>query len=283
MAGTDTAHTAHVDSLGLLLRDLGHFPAPSHEEQVTLARRVAAGDHQARDRMISLNIRLVIHWARRYQHRGVDLPDLVQEGTFGLMRAVDKFDAERGYRFSTYASWWIRQALQRAVESQRTIRVPVEAAERAASLEAATSTLECRLGRAPSFEELADVLGTTAEAVRRVRRPPRIVVSLDQPADVDAEVTIGDLVGRSDEEGFEAVEDERAFEPIRHAVDDLPELEREVVRLRFGFTDGAPASQAETAKKLGIGVQRVRSAEHHAIATLMRADGVGGARGSDVA
>lgn len=272
--------TLQADSLGLLLRDLGRFPVPSHEEQVILARRVAAGDTAARDRMISLNIRLVVHWARRYQHRGVDLPDLVQEGMLGLMRAVDKFDAERGYRFSTYASWWVRQALQRAVQSQRTIRIPVEAAEKAASLEAASSALEGRLGRSPSFEELADALGTTTEAIRRIPRLPRITVSLDQPADADAEVTIGDLVGRWDEEGFEAVENERAFEPLRHAVDDLPELEREVVKLRFGFADGTPVSQTETARKLGIGVQRVRSAEHHAFAALMRAGGVGGAGGS---
>ena len=112
------------DTLGLMLRDLDRYPMPDHEEQVALAKRVAAGDLAARKQMVAANLRLVVHWARRYQDRGVDMADLVQEGTFGLMRAVDKFDWERGFRFSTYASWWIRQALQRAVQQHgRTIRI----------------------------------------------------------------------------------------------------------------------------------------------------------------
>src|SRR5580704_17159393 len=108
--------SADADSLGLFLRDLDHHPLPDHEAQTELAKRVAAGDDAARREMVAANLRLVVHWARRYQDRGVDLPDLIQEGTFGLMRAVDKFDWERGFRFSTYATWWIRQALQRAVQ-----------------------------------------------------------------------------------------------------------------------------------------------------------------------
>jgi DNA-directed RNA polymerase sigma subunit (sigma70/sigma32) len=122
---------ADADSLGLFLRDLDHHPLPDHEAQTELAKRVAAGDDEARREMAAANLRLVIHWARRYQDRGVDLPDLIQEGTFGLMRAVDKFDWERGFRFSTYATWWIRQALQRAVQQHgRTIRLPMEVAHR---------------------------------------------------------------------------------------------------------------------------------------------------------
>ena len=120
---------ADADSLGLFLRDLDHHPLPDHEAQTELAKRVEAGDEDARREMAAANLRLVIHWARRYQDRGVDLPDLIQEGTFGLMRAVDKFDWERGFRFSTYATWWIRQALQRAVQQHgRTIRLPMEVA-----------------------------------------------------------------------------------------------------------------------------------------------------------
>src|ERR1700723_2839311 len=126
------------DTLGLMLRDLDQFPMPDHEEQVELAKRVAAGDDAARRQMIAANLRLVVHWARRYQDRGVDFGDLVQEGTFGLMRAVDKFDWQRGFRFSTYATWWIRQALQRAVQQHgATIRIPMEVAERNQQVDAA--------------------------------------------------------------------------------------------------------------------------------------------------
>jgi len=116
-----------ADSLGLLLRDLDRYPMPNYDEQVELAKRVAAGDDEAKQQMVAANLRLVLHWARRYQDRGVELVDLVQEGTFGLLRAVEKFDWERGFKFSTYATWWIRQALQRAVQQHgRTIRIPLE-------------------------------------------------------------------------------------------------------------------------------------------------------------
>ncbi|MGH9096745.1 MAG: sigma-70 family RNA polymerase sigma factor, partial [Acidimicrobiales bacterium] len=146
---------ADADSLGLFLRDLDHHPLPDHEAQTELAKRVAAGDEEARREMAAANIRLVIHWARRYQDRGVDLPDLIQEGTFGLMRAVDKLDWERGFRFSTYATWWIRQALQRAVQQHgRTIRLPMEVAERNQQVEAATWELTHQFQRAPTDDEL---------------------------------------------------------------------------------------------------------------------------------
>jgi RNA polymerase primary sigma factor len=267
-SGRRASGSGDVDSLGLLLRDLEEYPTPRHEEQLALARRAAEGDPAARQRMITANIRLVVHWARCYQHRGVDLADLVQEGVFGLIRAVDKFDAERGYRFSTYASWWIRQALQRAVMTQRTIRLPVEVAERQAAVETMTGILQGRLGRTPSFDELADALGTTPDHVDRVRRPARVTVSLDQAADAEGELTLGAVLGRSDEDGFEEVDDEQAYRPLRHAVDALPDLERRVLELRFGIAGDRPASLAETARRLGIGVQRVRSAEHQALAAL---------------
>ena len=128
---------------------------PDHEGQVALARRVAAGDEEARREMVAANLRLVVHWARRYQDRGVEMADLVQEGTFGLLRAVEKFDWERGFRFSTYATWWIRQALQRAVQQHgRTIRIPLEVGERLQRLDATTAELAGRLGRPPTDEEL---------------------------------------------------------------------------------------------------------------------------------
>src|ERR1700721_4585272 len=151
MANSTSTH----DGIRPFLDDLDRYPLPDHEEQVELAKRVAAGDDEARRQMIAANLRLVVHWARRYQDRGVDFGDLVQEGTFGLMRAVDKFDWERGFRFSTYATWWIRQALQRAVQQHgRTIRIPLEVGEQIQRLELTKAELATTLGRKPTVAEL---------------------------------------------------------------------------------------------------------------------------------
>ena len=137
-----------ADSLGLLLRDLDRYPMPDYDEQVALAKRVATGDDEAKKQMVAANLRLVLHWARRYQDRGVELVDLVQEGTFGLLRAVEKFDWERGFKFSTYATWWIRQSLQRAVQQHgRTIRIPLEVGEHLQRVDAANAELIGLLGR----------------------------------------------------------------------------------------------------------------------------------------
>jgi RNA polymerase primary sigma factor len=133
--------------LGLLMRDLDRYPMPNYDEQVELAKRVTAGDEEAKKQMVAANLRLVLHWARRYQDRGVEMVDLVQEGTFGLLRAVEKFDWERGFKFSTYATWWIRQALQRAVQQHgRTIRIPLEVGEQLQRLEATTAELTSIFG-----------------------------------------------------------------------------------------------------------------------------------------
>src|SRR5271163_3933996 len=155
------ANTANsTDGIRLFLDDLDHHPLPDHDQQVELAKRVAAGDEDARREMIAANLRLVVHWARRYQDRGVDFSDLVQEGTFGLMRAVDKFDWQRGFRFSTYATWWIRQALQRAVQQHgRTIRIPLEVGEQITRLELTKAELANSLGRTPTEEELDEATG----------------------------------------------------------------------------------------------------------------------------
>src|SRR6202789_3853015 len=171
------------DTLGLMLRDLDQFPMPDHEQQVELAKRVVAGDDAARKQMVAANLRLVLHWDRRYQDRGVDMADLVQEGTFGLLRAVEKFDWERGFRFSTYATWWIRQALQRAVQQHgRTIRLPMEVAERNQQVDAALWELTHQFQRPPTDDEMDNATNTTAEVRADLTQVARVVASLDQPA-----------------------------------------------------------------------------------------------------
>ena len=260
---------ADADSLGLFLRDLDHHPLPDHEAQTELAKRVAEGDDAARREMVAANLRLVVHWARRYQDRGVDLPDLIQEGTFGLMRAVDKFDWERGFRFSTYATWWIRQALQRAVQQHgRTIRLPMEVAERNQQVDAALWELTHQFQRPPTDEELDNATNTTAEVRSDLSQVARVVASLDQPATTDSTATLGDLVSTDLSDFEDEVASGLTLDLVRQAVDRLSDLQRQVIRHRFGFDGSDPASLQTTAERLGIGVRKVRQAEAEALEVL---------------
>jgi RNA polymerase primary sigma factor len=263
--------TSTQDSIRLFLDDLDRYPLPDHEAQVELAKQVAAGNDEARRAMIAANLRLVIHWARRYQDRGVDFADLVQEGTFGLMRAVDKFDWRRGFRFSTYATWWIRQALQRAVQQHgNTIRVPMEVAEQSQRVDRATWELAADMKRDPTPAEIAEASGLDEAGVESLSQIARVVASLDQPAGGESTTALGDLVGVSDDRFEEDVERQMVLDLVRSAVDTLEPLERDVVRLRFGLDGEAPASLQATANRLGIGVRRARQAEARALQQLAR-------------
>jgi RNA polymerase primary sigma factor len=239
LEGAMARGAAAPDAMRLFLDDLGRYPLLTREEQIELAQRVEQGDEEARQQMIASNLRLVVHWARRYQGRGIELVDLVQEGTFGLMRAVEKFDWRRGFRFSTYATWWIRQSLQRAVQSKaRAIRLPEDAMAAEAEVEPDHSVL------------------------------PRVVASLDQPLTADGGATLGDLVA-GEETGFEEeVASALALGQLSEALERLPELEQAVVRMRFGLDGDRPASLETTAKELGIGVRRVRRLEAVALEFL---------------
>ncbi len=234
----------------LFLDDIGKYPLLSAHEQTLLAQRVAEGDPVARDEMISANLRLVVHWARRYQGRGVDLVDLVQEGTFGLMRAVEKFDWQRGFKFSTYATWWIRQSLQRAVQSKgRAIRLPEDAV---------------------AAESAAEREGDDSQP-----HLPRVVASLDQPVASEATATLGDLLAGDDTPVDEDVAQAVSVARLDDAIGRLPELDRDVVRLRFGLGGESPASLETTARALGIGVRRVRSIEAAALRFLAEQPEIG--------
>jgi RNA polymerase primary sigma factor len=258
-----------TDSMRLFLEDLDRHPLPNPDEQVELAKRVAEGDEEARAAMIAANLRLVVHWARRYQDRGVDFADLVQEGTFGLMRAVDKFDWQRGFRFSTYATWWIRQALQRAVQQHgNTIRVPMEVAEQSQRADRLTWELAAEMRRDPTPEEVAEATGVTPAGLESLRDVARVVASLDQPAASDSATALGDLVAEDSHRFEEEVERRIVLDRVLEAVDDLEPLERDVVRIRFGLDGGTPASLQATASRLGVGVRRARQAEARALQRL---------------
>ena len=263
------------DMLGLLLRDLDRYPMPNYDEQVELAKRVSAGDEDAKKQMVAANLRLVLHWARRYQDRGVEMVDLVQEGTFGLLRAVEKFDWERGFKFSTYATWWIRQALQRAVQQHgRTIRIPLEVGEQLQRLEATSAELTSLFGRKPTDEELTEATGMSQAERRNLEGLAGVTASLDQPASSDSSTTLGDLVAPSDDDWVGTIEQNMMDEQLRGALSQLDDLQRQVLTLRFGLGGESPLSLQATANRLDIGVRRVRRAEEEALAILRDNDDV---------
>jgi RNA polymerase primary sigma factor len=265
----DLAH-ATTDALQLFLNEAGKWPLLTAAEEVELAKRVERGDHAAKERMINSNLRLVVSIAKRYQGHDLPLLDLIQEGIIGLIRAVEKFDWRKGFKFSTYATWWIRQAVQRGVANKsRTIRIPVHIVEREQKISRAERQLLTKLGRQPTDEELAKEAKLPLKQLREVRSAARAVTSIDRPIGSENEGSLGELMPAEGEEPGREVEISLAEKALRHAVAKLPDREREVVKLRYGLNgDRDPHSLEAIGRELGLTRERVRQIESAALERL---------------
>jgi RNA polymerase primary sigma factor len=258
-----------ADALTLFMNRAGRYPLLTAAEEVALAKRIERGDLAAKERMINSNLRLVISIAKRYQGHGLTLLDLIQDGTIGLNRAVEKFDWRKGFKFSTYATWWIRQACQRAVSNQSTtIRVPVHVHERRVKLSRARNQLEARLGREPTREELAEAAQLPLNHVDEALDAANANVSLNQQVGSESDGELGDLF--SDPTAADPADDaadEFRRHLVRRALTKLPERERRIIELRFGL-DGEPQSLEAIGKELGFTRERIRQLETRAFARL---------------
>ncbi|HYX89261.1 MAG TPA: sigma-70 family RNA polymerase sigma factor [Gaiellaceae bacterium] len=261
---------ATTDALQLFLNEAGRWPLLTAEEEVELAKRIERGDKEAKDRMINSNLRLVVSIAKRYQGHGLSLLDLIQEGIIGLIRAVEKFDWRRGFKFSTYATWWIRQAVQRGVANKsRTIRIPVHIADREQRIARAERDLAPKLGRQPTEDEVAKQAKLPLRQVREVREAARAITSLDKPLGEEADSALGDLIAGEQAPPEEDVTVSLEQEVLRRAVAQLPDREREVVKLRYGLNgDRDPASLEAIGRELGLTRERVRQIEANALERL---------------
>ena len=263
LAGTTT------DALQLFLNELRRYPLLSAAEEIELAKRIEQGDLEAKERMIHSNLRLVVSIAKKYQGHELSLLDLIQEGIFGLIRAAEKFDHRRGYKFSTYATFWIRQAIQRGLANKaRTIRIPVHIGQRERKIARASRELSARLGREPSDTEIAGEAELPVEHVEEVRAAARTVTSLDRTVGEEGDTAFGDLLPSDQPELEEEIQVTLAREALHRTVDDLPEAERTVIRLRYGIDGGEPKPLRETGRELGLSAERVRQLESRALKRL---------------
>jgi RNA polymerase primary sigma factor len=259
-----------LDSLGLFIREVGRVPLLTADQEVTLAKRVERGDMAAKTQMIEANLRLVIAIAKPHLGRGLSFLDLIQEGSLGLIRAVEKFDYRKGFKFSTYAHWWIRQAVQRGIADQaRTIRIPVHMFERLNRVTYVQRQLVQFLGREPRPDEIAAELELTSEEVRQVLRMAQFPISLEKPIGENEDAKLGDLVeDELAESPFDMASVSLRREDIEHALAALPERARQVIELRFGLHDGQPRTLEEVGRTVGVTRERIRQIENAALKTL---------------
>ena len=268
----ETVAAMTTDSLQLFLNEAGRYPLLTAAEEVELAKRIERGDKAAKDRMTNANLRLVVSIAKKYQGHGLPLLDLIQEGIIGLIRAVEKFDWRRGYKFSTYATWWIRQAVQRGVANKsRTIRIPVHIVEREQKIARAERELTLKLERAPTDEEVAKTAKLSLKHVGEVRRAARTVASLDKPLGDEGDTSFGDIVATHPTDVEEEVVVGLSETLLHEAVDKLPEREQLVIKLRYGLNgDRDPMSLETIGREMGLTRERVRQIETRALERLAR-------------
>jgi len=259
-----------LDSLRLYLHAIGRVPLLSADEEISLAKRIERGDMLAKQHMVEANLRLVVSIAKGYVGRGLTFLDLIQEGSLGLIRAVEKFDYRKGYKFSTYATWWIRQSITRAIaDKSRTIRIPVHAIERLNSVIGAERALIQRLGREPTSAEIASELGWPAEEVLEILRIAQQPVSLEKPVGEEEDTTLVDFVpDDAAESPFEIASEALRRENVVRVLSALPRREREVIEMRYGITGGRQRTLEEVGRAFNITRERVRQIESRTLKKL---------------
>ena len=262
--------SATTDSLQLFLNEAGRYPLLTAAQEVELAKAIERGDKDAKDLLVNSNLRLVVSIAKKYQGHGLTLLDLIQEGIMGLIRAAEKFDWRKGFKFSTYATWWIRQAVQRGVANKaRVIRIPVHIVEREQKISRAERELIAKLERPPTDAEVADRAKLPLKQVREVRNAARAVASLDRPVGEDDSASFGDLFASDELRPDEQVELDLTEKALHDAVAELPEREQRILTLRYGLSGAEdPKSLEEIGRILGITRERVRQLEADALRRL---------------
>ena len=269
-ASADTHNLAMDDPVKVYLKEIGRVPLLTAEEEQVLAMRIADGDQQAKQRLAEANLRLVVSIAKRYVGRGMQFLDLIQEGNLGLIKAVEKFDYTKGYKFSTYATWWIRQAITRAIADQaRTIRIPVHMVETINKVKKVSSQLLHEYGHDPSAEEIAERLDMPVDKVREIMRVAQEPVSLETPIGEEEDSHLGDFI--PDEEApvpAEAASQTLLKEQLADVLKTLTPREEKVLRLRFGLEDGRPRTLEEVGKEFNVTRERIRQIEAKALRKL---------------
>jgi RNA polymerase primary sigma factor len=268
----ETPETTTEDAVRLYLKSIGRVPLLTKDDEVRLAKRVEQNDMTAKNHLIEANLRLVVSIAKRYTGRGLTLLDLIQEGNLGLIRAVEKFDWRRGFKFSTYATWWIRQAITRALADQsRTIRIPVHMVERMNRVSRVTRNLAQTLGREPTIEEIAEQVEMTPEQVEDILKLGQEPVSLEAPvgADGDGDARLGDFI-EDEQEGrpLEVVADKLREASLQQALQSLPWRERRVLELRYGLSPAGPMTLEDIGAQVGVTRERVRQIESRTLSKL---------------